>query len=209
MKKSIIILTAVMCFGVAFNASAQMDKREYKEWKNRVKALQPEQYKTLIEDNKSLKSQTTSLKKELAGIDSRIAEKDDEIAQYKDQIAGLRDQVSAVKKAADNKPRAVETRTNNTAGGGIDESTGIVFKVQIGAFAKKDLKKFTESAKNFSADSADGISKYTIGSFRDYWEADTFKKYLREMGVKDAWIVSFKDGKRVPIKDVLEGVSKS
>jgi len=29
------------------------------------------------------------------------------------------------------------------------------------------------------------------------------------MGVKDAWIVSFKDGKRVPIKDVLEGVSKS
>ena len=37
-------------------------------------------------------------------------------------------------------------------------------------------------------------------------EADTFKKYLREMGVKDAWIVSFKDGQRVPIKDVLEGV---
>jgi hypothetical protein len=26
------------------------------------------------------------------------------------------------------------------------------------------------------------------------------------MGVKDAWIVPYKDGKRVPIKDVLEGV---
>ena len=37
-------------------------------------------------------------------------------------------------------------------------------------------------------------------------QADTFKKYLREMGVKGAWIVAYKDGKRVPIKDVLEGV---
>ena len=46
----------------------------------------------------------------------------------------------------------------------------------------------------------------TIGIFRDYWEADTFKKYLREMGVKDAWIVPFKDNVRVEIKDVLEGV---
>jgi hypothetical protein len=26
------------------------------------------------------------------------------------------------------------------------------------------------------------------------------------MGVKDAWIVPFKDGQRVEIKDVLEGV---
>jgi hypothetical protein len=26
------------------------------------------------------------------------------------------------------------------------------------------------------------------------------------MGVKDAWIVPFKDGQRVDIKDVLEGV---
>jgi len=29
---------------------------------------------------------------------------------------------------------------------------------------------------------------------------------MREMGVKDAWIVPFKDGVRVEIKDVLEGV---
>ena len=29
---------------------------------------------------------------------------------------------------------------------------------------------------------------------------------MREMGVKDAWIVPYKDGQRVEIKDVLEGV---
>ena len=51
------------------------------------------------------------------------------------------------------------------------------------------------------------MNKYTIGVFKDYWEADTFKKYVREMGVRDAWIVSYRDGQRVDIKDVLEGKS--
>jgi prefoldin subunit 5 len=208
MKKSITILIAIMCFGVAFNATAQMDKKEYKEWKKRIKALEPEQYKTLIEENKSLNGQVSGLKKELAGIDDKISDKDDQIAQYQEQISSLRDQVTSAKKAANNTQPKASERSVNT-GGGIDENTGIVFKVQIGAFAKKDLKKFAASAQNFSADSDGKINRYSIGSFRDYWEADTFKKYLREMGVKDAWIVSFKDGKRVPIKDVLEGVSKS
>jgi len=30
---------------------------------------------------------------------------------------------------------------------------------------------------------------------------------MRDMGVKDAWIVPYKDGMRVEIKDVLEGVA--
>jgi hypothetical protein len=29
---------------------------------------------------------------------------------------------------------------------------------------------------------------------------------MREMGVRDAWIVPYQDGQRVEIKDVLEGV---
>ena len=83
---------------------------------------------------------------------------------------------------------------------------GVVFKVQIGAFRNKDLSKYFDNNENFSGENADDLQKITLGQFRDYWEADTFKKYLREMGVKDAWIVPYKDGVRVPIKDVLEGV---
>ena len=84
---------------------------------------------------------------------------------------------------------------------------GLVFKVQIGAFKNKDLAKYFDNNPNFGGEAKDGEpQKLTIGIFRDYWEADTFKKYMREMGVKDAWIVPYKDGERVEIKDVLEGV---
>jgi len=89
----------------------------------------------------------------------------------------------------------------------MDYSKGIVFKVQIGAFKNKDLSKYFENNPNFSGEVKEGDpQRVTIGIFRDYWEADTFKKYLREMGVKDAWIVPYKDSQRVEIKDVLEGV---
>ncbi len=202
MKKTISLIALALCCVFAFEANAQMDKKEAKEWKKRIKKLEPEQYKQLLDENKSLKGQVSSLKTELGNIDDRIAEKDQQILTYQSQVGDLREELSRLQNA---KP-ADNVATNNS-GSGIDESKGVVFKVQLGAFGKKDLKKY-DNSPNFSAEDADGLQKYTIGVFRDYWEADTFKKYLREMGVKDAWVVSYKDGVRVPIKDVLEGVTK-
>jgi hypothetical protein len=89
----------------------------------------------------------------------------------------------------------------------MDFSKGVIFKVQIGAFKNKDLAKYFENNPNFGGEVKESEpQKITIGIFRDYWEADKFKKYMREMGVKDAWIVPYRDGERVEIKDVLEGV---
>lgn len=203
MKKSISLIALALCCVFAFEANAQMDKKEKKEWKKRIKKLEPEQYKQLLDENKSLKGQVTSLKTELGNIDDRLAEKDEQILTYQSQIGDLREELSRLqsKQPADN----VATRST---GGGIDESKGLVFKVQIGAYGKKeDLSKYDNSS-NFGVENSDDLQKFTIGVFRDYWEADTFKKYLREMGVKDAWVVSYKDGVRVPIKEVIEGVTK-
>jgi hypothetical protein len=63
--------------------------------------------------------------------------------------------------------------------------------------------KFIGHRRFHAEEDQDGVKKYTIAAFRDYWEADLFKKYLREMGVNDAWIVSYKDGVRVQIESVL------
>ena len=92
--------------------------------------------------------------------------------------------------------------TNSTAG---SECVNLFF--QIGAFRNKDLTKYFNNSKNFGGEvDADGTKKYSIGQFVEYWEADAFKKYMREMGVKDAWIVPYFNGKRVSMKDAREGV---
>ncbi|WP_258103044.1 Ezrin/radixin/moesin family protein [Marinoscillum sp. MHG1-6] len=202
MKRILLLTALVLCVAFAFEASAQkLSKKEKKEWKKRLKKAEPEDFKNLVEENKSLKGQVSSLQSELSGVDNKLADKDDQIAQYESQISELRSQLSEAKKAAA-QPKPMDT------GGRINDAVGVVFKVQIGAFAKKDLAKY-DGQENFNQDTESGLNKFTLGIFRDYWEADTFKKYLREMGVKDAFIVSYKDGQRVNIKEVLEGVSKS
>ncbi len=206
MKRLLMLFIALATIAASFDATAQeMDKKERKEWKKRVKKLEPEEYKGLIEENRSLKSQVSSLRNELNGVDQKIAEKDDQIAQYSGQISDLRSQLAQAQAQA--QAAAAAPRPQPSDDGGINENVGVVFKVQIGAYASKDLTKFTDNAKNFTQEEGEGFKRYTLGVFRDYWEADTFKKYLREMGVKDAWIVSFRDGQRVPIKEVLEGIT--
>lgn len=192
MKRIITVFVIALALGVSFETVAQMSKQEQKEWKKRLKKTTPEQYKNLLDENKSMKSQVSSLRSELDNMDDQLAAKDEQINQYAAQAADLRDQLAKAKASA------------GSGAGAINDKVGIVFKVQIGAYKEIDLAN--DNTSNFGAEKGD-LNKYTIGVFKDYWEADTFKKYIKEMGVKDAWVVSYKDGKRVDISEVLEGKS--
>jgi DNA repair exonuclease SbcCD ATPase subunit len=193
MKRIITLFAIALAMGITTQAVAQMSKDEQKEWKKRLKDTSPEQYKSMVEENKSLKSQVSSLRTEVNNVDGRLKEKDDEIEQYQRQVGNLRDELAKAKAAA----------PVGGSGSNINENVGVVFKVQIGAFKKVDLSDANSS--NFKEEKEGDLNKYTIGVFKDYWEADTFKKRLREMGVREAWVVSYRDGKRVPINEVLGG----
>jgi outer membrane murein-binding lipoprotein Lpp len=205
MKNLVLILAIIFCVSAVNDATAQLTKKEKKEWKKKKKKTSPEQFKRMYDENSSLKSEVSSLQGQLSSVQGSMGEKDAKIAELTEENRKMEAQVNAAKKAiaqarqeADNTPAA--------SAAPVDDS-GVVFKVQIGAFRNKDLSKYFENNPNFGGETDDdGVQKITLGRFRDYWEADTFKKYLREMGVNDAWIVPYKDGTRVAMKDVLEGV---
>jgi outer membrane murein-binding lipoprotein Lpp len=181
---------------------AQLSKKEKKEWKKKAKqfAKQPQDLKQLTDDKQAAENTVSSLNQKVTQMQSTISEKDARIAQLEDEIAQMRGQLTSAR-------AELAQLKENPPVNSMDFSRGVVFKVQIGAFKNKDLAKYFDNNPNFGGEAKDGEpQKLTIGIFRDYWEADTFKKYMREMGVKDAWIVPYKDGERVEIKDVLEGV---
>ena len=204
--KKLLVLTLSLLIG--FSVSAQLSKEEKKEWKSKYKAYKKdlEGFRDLVEENGTLKSQLSTTKRQLTTLQSQMGDKDAQIAEMQDQVTRMRAQVAAAKDAELAAKSAIGTSKPASVSKSPMSMDGVVFKVQIGAFEKKDMSKFFDNNPMFSGQDENGMQKITIGFFKDYWEADTFKKYLREMGVKDAWIVPFKDGKRVPIKDVLEGV---
>ena len=103
-----------------------------------------------------------------------------------------------------NQPAPLHQHNPNVVNG-EDFSVGVVFKVQVGAFRKMDLEKYAETSKQFDQEDMEELRRYVIGNFRNYEDANVLKRYLREMGVEDAWIVPYKDNRRVPLKEVIEG----
>lgn len=203
MKALLIAICMLFSFTVmqAQDEYGGLTKKEYKklmkEWKKRKKAMGPDEFKELVESSEKMKSQISGLNADLAVVQADLDKAKSDIKECSDANKRLKGELAEAKA----KPKAVP----GFAIGNPNE--GIVFKVQIGAFKNKDLTKYIDNNPNFSGEDGDGTKKYTIGLFRDYWEADAFKKYMREMGVKDAWIVSYKDGARVDIKEVLEGAA--
>ncbi len=198
-------LILLFCLALIFSTTqsfAQLSKKEKKEWKKKAKefAKNPANLKQFTEEKTSADAQVTQLNQRVTQLQSSMSDKDARIAELEDQLSQTRSQLTSAKAEI---AQLKEAPVVNP----MDFSKGVVFKVQIGAFKNKDLAKYFENNPNFGGEVKEGEpQKITIGIFRDYWEADTFKKYMREMGVKDAWIVPYRDGTRVEIKDVLEGV---
>lgn len=203
MKKATILFFCCVLLTASTQSFAQLSKQEKKEWKKKAKEFSksPETLKQLTEDKQAAENQVSSLNQKVTQMQSQVSDKDAKIAELEDQLSQTRGQLTSAK------AELAQMKESPAVVNPMDFSKGVVFKVQIGAFKNKDLAKYFDNNPNLGGEVKEGEpQKITIGVFRDYWEADTFKKYMREMGVKDAWIVPYKDGQRVEIKDVLEGV---
>jgi hypothetical protein len=172
------------------------EEKERKEWKKRIKEMDPLAIRDMSEQNNKLKKENAALKKQVIELQDGSSNNTSMLDSKNQEITRLQTQVDSLKKAVD----------NNVSSSGDDYTKGVVYKVQIGAFRNKDLSKFQDKG-NFWIEEEDGVKKYTIAYFRDYWEADTFKQYMIKMGVKDAWIVAYENNSRRDIKQVLDAKS--
>jgi hypothetical protein len=83
---------------------------------------------------------------------------------------------------------------------------GVVFKVQIGAFrsappddAFGDLSPVTgERLEN-------GLTRYSAGLFTGFEGANAARDLVRERGYRDAFVVAYRDGVRIPLSEALRG----
>lgn len=204
MKTRIVIFCLAMIFS-GTTVFAQLSKAEKKEWKKKAKEFKknPQNLKSLSEEKQVADTKVTDLSGKVRELETTIADRDARITELEGQLSQMRAEVATCNATLAKMKEAPPVVAP------MDFSRGVVFKVQVGAFKNKNLAKYFENNPNFGGEAGKEPTdpqKLTIGIFRDYWEADTFKKYMREMGVKDAWIVPYKDGVRVEIKDVLEGV---
>lgn len=176
-------------------ALAQLSKAEKKIWKKELRNLTPEAVKSLRDENESLSSQLNTANRENDRLKSTAFNQKLEITSLKSQLDEVNEQL---------KSREVQLGLVNEEGTRWD--TGVVFKVQIAAIKEKEHKRKIEKNHNLEVEDQDGLHRYVLGNFRDYEDANFLKKRMRKVGINRAWIVPYKDGKRVPLKEVLDVV---
>jgi hypothetical protein len=222
MKKFTIILMALLFATVGSPVLAKKrqktelkkQKAEIKSWKKRKMAMQPLQLKDLVEENHRLKISNRKLAEEVKVSKEALGQ----LIKLKTHLEP-RSNAQRIHEEARSQADAQGYLAQGLDGfskhdWAIDSDgkcylKGLVFKVQIGAYKKRDLSKVIEREKSqevFEQEQSDGVNLYTLRHFWDYWKANQFKKELRAMGLKDAWIVVFKDGKRIPLKEVLKEI---
>ena len=196
-----LLILAFLAFSVGNAYSQQLSKEEEKKWKDIAKDYKknPAALKKLSDENQSLKREVQSLQNELTSIKSQISTKDSRIADLEGQLFQLQAQLSAAQNSLD------EMSSSGYSSQGEALPDGVVFRVQIGAYKDKQISESLDTTEDFDLEQGNNMQKIVLGQFRDYNEAVMLRDHLVSLGLSDAWIVSYRNGMRVPIDEVLGG----
>ncbi|MBK6621174.1 MAG: SPOR domain-containing protein [Saprospirales bacterium] len=197
------ILFSIVCISLSIavgsvNAQKQLSKEEEKEWKKTAKEYvkNPEALAQLTKDKQELQRINNSLESDNNLLKTQMNTKDNRIASLESQIDQLSMDLEAAQ-MAEPISQPVFTSTDNP-----DERVpmGTIYRVQIGAFEKDKNKIPSEldTTKDLTIEQSENYQKIVLGQFTSKTEADKLQKHLRKVGVKDAWVVVYKDGVRVP-----------
>jgi ABC-type multidrug transport system fused ATPase/permease subunit len=83
---------------------------------------------------------------------------------------------------------------------------GIIFKVQITS-SSTPLAKNSSQFKRFESVweyEDNGLYKYTVGNHKDLKSASDLQSELRRKGFSGAFVVAFKNGKRIPLREAMK-----
>jgi len=76
-----------------------------------------------------------------------------------------------------------------------------IYSVQVKSFVDNNATLASASLTNTLFVKTNPFYAYSLGNFETIEEARGFRKQLVEMGFKDAFVASYKDGKRIKIED--------
>ena len=85
---------------------------------------------------------------------------------------------------------------------------GTVYQVQMGFYQYLDLVSFNDKLKTVRAEEIDGKKRYVIGHFDNILDAVQFSNDIKRIGVSDAFVTEYIDGKRNMNFDAYEGLGE-
>ena len=168
------------------------------------KATKDAQNQALVNQQKVEQAET-----ELTGMKSQVEtmyQKNQNLQDNKIQLEKMNQQLMSENEAMQQKLLANQEQLSQvtTEMKASSDDYGVWFRVQIGAFGTNKINADIETTDELSIEDQESLQKISLGRFRNYEDAKALQKHLMEIGIIDAWVVSYKDGQRVAVDSVIE-----
>lgn len=172
------------------------------DWAARAKQYRdnPDALRQLVEDCENTEAQLLTARQELNRYQSQSGNEQQALsaaqaqaAQAQQEIAQLRQQLAAAQAA----PRNDQVDTDRAV------VQGVIFQVQLGAFAQNRVDPNLATDDALELQEQNGMQKFVVSQFRTYANAVQLRDRLRQMGVRDAFIVAKNNGQRIDVPAAL------
>ncbi len=195
-----LFIAALFLAAAPYQIQAQdLTKDEKKYWKDQAKEYKrnPEALKELVEEAEQARKQKREMELKLTQLEADRISNENQINQMQQEISDLNSRLISAQNAIQqlNEEKAAMTSK------GTDMS-GLVFRVQIGAYGKANIPaNLDQENDNMDLETEGGLQKILIGHYRNYQDADQLKNHMQKIGVKDAWVVPYRDGVRISLAE--------
>ncbi len=210
-----ILIAATLVIGTAPEAFAQDNAKTEKLSKAEKKAqkLAEKERKKLEKEkakqekaNKKSKSSSTSApkgKKATAALTELLQNNNDSLRTVIAQMEAQKRLAAEEKAIADQEIAELKGQMDDSLGMVGPEAMmfqtpdGLTFKVQLGSYIKFNSSTFMGEMKTLSMEKTGSQSKYLIGFFDSFENAKACEQNFKRLGIRDAWLVPYLNGKRV------------
>lgn len=98
---------------------------------------------------------------------------------------------------------------STASGGGNAAAGGVEYQVQVGAYAEEVPVEDAQiilglSNLGLEVKADGGMTKYVVGGYKTYKEADDFRKKIQAQGLSSAFIVAYENGQKIDIQRAKE-----
>ena len=200
--KKLFILSAGIIFLFHHTFAQALSKEE----KKRLKA----EVKNYLKDLSGYQAKMEDIRVTLDSNDAEIKRQKDDIAAASAQVAELENKVSDYDKQLKKCEEEKNILQGNPSPGGdttmvkeimsamnATPKTGTIYKVQIGLYKEFNINKYFEQPRYIGYEDVDGMNRYIISYFKEEKIAMDFLEDVKKMGIKDAFVAKYDDGRRV------------
>lgn len=210
MKTHIAFFFVLLMLGASPAIAQELTKAENKEWKQKAKEYRrnPAQLKALSEERDRyfeeahrLRAEVNMAQTELNQITPRLAQLEESNQLLNQRLLDAQETIRQLRMELDASQVSGPTRPveEPTAG----PVSGVVFRIQVGAFGKGKVPDSFLSYPDAMVEDDGNLQKVLIGNYRDYNAAKARLAELKSQGMSGAWIVPFKDGTRTSLEDAM------